>query len=72
MNRLALCGHMDVAQTQITVAVHEVVKQTRPPLSEMDSSRIKCVHDRTKDRVNVQLRLGLERFLSGFHHDFNP
>lgn len=41
-----ICGHMDVAQAQTTVAVHGMIKQTRPPSSEMDSSRIKRVHDR--------------------------
>lgn len=54
---------MDVTQTQTTVAVHEIIKRAMPPLSKIDSSRIKRVHDRTKDRANVHLRVGLERLL---------
>lgn len=68
-----------VAQTLPTAAVHEIIKQTRPPLSEMDSSRIKHVQDRTKDRANVHLRVGLERLLQlkvallcGFCCKLNP
>lgn len=54
---------MDGAQTQTTVAEHEIIKETWPRLSEMDGSGIKCAHDRTKDGANVHLRVGLERLL---------
>lgn len=54
---------MDMAQTQTNVAAHEIIKWMRPPLSEMDSSRIKRAHGRTKDRANVQLGVGLERLM---------
>lgn len=38
---------MDMSQTQTTVAVDEIIEPTRTPLSEMDNSGIKRVHDRT-------------------------
>lgn len=72
-----ICDHVDVAQTQTTVAVHETDELTRPPLSEMDNSETKYGHNRTKDRANGQLRAGLERlmlpkvaFLCKFGPDF--
>lgn len=42
-------------------AKHQIIKQSRPS-SETDKFRIKCFHDRIKDRDNVQLTVGLQTF----------
>lgn len=64
MNQLALSAATWMRlRHKVLVVTHEINKQTGPPLSETESSRIKSVHDGTKVKANVHLKGLLKRLL---------